>query len=432
MPVSMALAPVIYTECGDLPAIVQQHRQAEGFRRRHGFHRADGMLPHVPKMMGRALVEAIHRRKGREKREDHVAVRAKDIPCASPAQELGQLHVDALRRYVGQGVLQFVNGLVRVGVDGKAVYRGEPHSPHDAQGILAKALAGVAHAADQPRRQILLAPKGIHHAGFLAPGHRVDREIPAGQVLAHVCDEDHLVRVAVVGVLAVHAEGGHLIGLMVVHDRQRAVLQARLNDVAVRKHPLHLMRERVGTHVPVLGRNAQQRVADAPAHHIGLITRIMQPFQHESCALGQFKHGSRSFLVRVPLLYMMCGPICKPSFRALLCILHNFRMYFSLPNFPFLPRNFCANTCNFRGMVVQYTSWFLPQRWAAACVCESTHVPQEGSSLLKKPAKSSAASLHPSNTCRRAAPLIACFHQASAPRVRTKVASLWSGLLQTA
>ena len=95
-------------------------------------------------------------------------------------------------------------------------------------------------------------------------------------------------------------------------------------------------------------------------------------------------------------------------------------------------RKICGSACNFHAMVLQYTSWFLPRRWAAACVCESRHVPQEGSSLLKKPAKSSAARPHPSNSCGGAAPLKACFHQASAPRVRTKVTSLWSGLLQIA
>ena len=102
------------------------------------------------------------------------------------------------------------------------------------------------------------------------------------------------------------------------------------------------------------------------------------------------------------------------------------------PFFPSAGKKFCGSACNFSGSVIQYTSWFLPRRWAAACVCESRHVPQEGSSLLKKPAKSSAARPHPSNSCGGAAPLKACFHQASAPRVRTKVTSLWSGLLQIA
>ena len=120
-------------------------------------------------------------------------------------------------------------------------------------------------------------------------------------------------------------------------------------------------------------------------------------------------------------------------FSELICIFCTiFSRIFLFPFFPSRERKFNASACNFRREVLQYTSWFLPRRWAAACVCQNTRVPQEGSSLLKRPAKSSAARPHPSNPCGWTAPLNACFHQASAPRVRTKVTSLWSGLLQIA
>ena len=108
------------------------------------------------------------------------------------------------------------------------------------------------------------------------------------------------------------------------------------------------------------------------------------------------------------------------QFQALipLCTLHNYHSHISTYNLSCAAEKFLASPCNFRLRVLQYTSWFLPQRWAAACVCESTHVPQEGFSLLKKSAKSSAVRPHPSNSCDPTAPLNACFHQASAPRVR--------------
>ena len=124
---------------------------------------------------------------------------------------------------------------------------------------------------------------------------------------------------------------------------------------------------------------------------------------------------------------------CKSLARDRNCSLFTiFVHYFLHSIFPYMQEIFRGSACIFSGSVIQYTSWFLPRRWAAACVCESTRVPQKGFILLKKPAKSSAARPHPSNSCGWTAPLNACFHQASAPRVRTKVTSLWSGLLQIA
>ena len=49
--------------------------------------------------------------------------------------------------------------------------------------------------------------------------HGVDSEVPAGEILAHVGHEAHLVGVAKVGVRALHAIGGDLHRLVVDHGR---------------------------------------------------------------------------------------------------------------------------------------------------------------------------------------------------------------------
>ena len=99
---------------------------------------------------------------------------------------------------------------------------------------------------------------------------------------------------AVIGVLAIHAEGRHLEGLVVVHHRECAMLKARLDHMTISEDPLHFMRQRIGAYVPILGNLAQECIADASAHNIALIAGILQPFEHKFSARWQLPHGISS------------------------------------------------------------------------------------------------------------------------------------------
>ena len=112
--------------------------------------------------------------------------------------------------------------------------------------------------------------KGIHQPGLRIPCHRVDGEITPGKVVHHIGYKRHAVRVAVVGVAAIDAEGRHFIGNTVAQDGQRAVLQAGFDDAAVGKNSLHLLWARAGANIPVMREQAKQAVAYASANDIGV------------------------------------------------------------------------------------------------------------------------------------------------------------------
>ncbi len=99
----------------------------------------------------------------------------------------------------------------------------------------------------------------------------VDGEVPAAQVLLQRAGELHPVRVAAVGVGPVPAVGGHLHPVSAEH-RHRAVLQSGGGRVG-REQLQDFVRRRVGGHVPVPRRPAQQPVPHRAPHAPGLIAR---------------------------------------------------------------------------------------------------------------------------------------------------------------
>jgi len=129
---------------------------------------------------------------------------------------------------------------------------------------------------------------------------------------------------------------------------------------------------------------------------------------------------------------MMSRAVASPSFSLVCAHCTISHTIFLHPFFCRQENNFRAKACNFRTVVVQYTSWFLPRRWAAACVCEIRVFHKRGQVFLRSQQDQVLHGRILPIHATQAAPLNACFHQASAPRVRTKVTSLWSGLLQIA
>ena len=173
----------------------------------------------------------------------------------------------------------------------EAVHRCKAQRPQDAQRVLPEAHARVSHAADNALPQILLPAEGIHQPAFRMIGHGVDGEIPPGQVLPHIGNEGHAIRVAMVGICAVHPEGGYFIGHVVDDHGQGAMLEPRFHHVAIPEHPLHFLRRGRGAHIPILGRDPQQGIPHAPAHHIRLVPRRIQPLQ-EPCRRLWYLHDS--------------------------------------------------------------------------------------------------------------------------------------------
>ena len=173
--------------------------------------------------------------------------------------------------------------LERVGVDREAEARGEADGAEHADGVLAEADVRVADAAQDPLAQVAQAADVVDHAVLeRVVEERVHREVAAEGVLlgraegvvAHLVERAGRLRVAAAGRggaggvvrLRVAAEGRGLDLLLAEADQREA--EAAPDDEGVAEEPLDLARAGVGRHVEVLGRAAEEDVADAAADEI--------------------------------------------------------------------------------------------------------------------------------------------------------------------
>ena len=74
------------------------------------------------------------------------------------------------------------------------------------------------------------------------------------------------------------AERRHLDDLAAeMHVRQA---EAPADEAAITEQPAHLLGQRVGRHVEILGRDAQQQIAHRAAHQKRLVAGVLQPVKH--------------------------------------------------------------------------------------------------------------------------------------------------------
>ena len=132
-----------------------------------------------------------------------------------------------------------------------------------------------------------LSVKGIRKTGFGIPGHGIDGEIPPGQVFRQVVHKVDRVRMTVVGIVPVNPVGGYLIGNMIHHNGQCAVLQAGFHGMKIMKDFLHLLRQGGGTDIPVMGLQAQHGITDAAADHIRRKAGFIQPAEQDGDGSGK-------------------------------------------------------------------------------------------------------------------------------------------------
>ena len=146
---------------------------------------------------------------------------------------------------------------------------GEAQGAEHAQGVLLKAQLRAAHAADAAALQIRKPAEGIHQQPVRGQGHGVDGKVPAAQIGGQLPHKAHRLRVAVVGIILLRAEGGHFHGTGIDTDGDRAVFQPGGPGAGKDRH--HLLRQGAGTDVPVMGPDAQGHIPDTAAHQIGHI-----------------------------------------------------------------------------------------------------------------------------------------------------------------
>ena len=178
---------------GRLGHVVQECRPAQRGARppaRELLHaRADArrVLEHVMGVIGALLVKAGHRRELGARRPRATANSWRSAHARAPWRESrpapGRCARTRWYRELGRTGLE---RRLRRGLDQRAQPAGKAHRAQHAQRVLLEALARLPHRADDARREVLLATKGIEQAALGVKGHRVHGEVAARQVLAHV------------------------------------------------------------------------------------------------------------------------------------------------------------------------------------------------------------------------------------------------------
>ena len=176
---------------------------------------------------------------------------------------------------------------------------GKPDAPQDAQRVFPEAPVRLSHTAENALFQVCLAAKGVGVSAPGGPGNCIDGEVPSGQVGFDIRHEFHPPGVAVIVIAALRAEGGDLCHAAGEPQTHGAVADAHGILLYIPENSLDLLRPCPGGDVVVIGRQPQQFVADAAAHQIGGIARLLQgaedPFglgtgEHLSPPQGEARH----------------------------------------------------------------------------------------------------------------------------------------------
>ncbi len=145
------------------------------------------------------LRKAEHRPQLRDRDGQHIGKFPQHCVHVLPAEELCQLAAHALRREILQQRAIAMDGRRRLRRDLKAEHGRKAQRAQDAQPILLKAAARLAHAAHNAARNVLRPAADVDQPRARMVGQRVHREIAAQQILAQAARKAHGVRPPVVG-----------------------------------------------------------------------------------------------------------------------------------------------------------------------------------------------------------------------------------------
>ena len=212
------------------------------------------------------------------------------------AKQLAQFLPHPLWRKAGQQLPALAGGRLGSWVDGKAQHGGKAQQAQNPQSVLLKPADRLAHAAQQAGLQIRPPSKRVPQAAIRVPGHGIDREIPAGQVLLNGGGVADGLWAAVAGVGPVRPEGGDLHQPLGKNQAYGAVGPACVHSGKLGKAGQHLLRAGLGSNVPVRGGPAQQAVPDAAAHTPGRMAPGLQAVQNVADVRGN-GNGHRRLLI---------------------------------------------------------------------------------------------------------------------------------------
>ena len=143
-----------------------------------------------------------------EFREDHLCdsklICIPDLFRMIGNQKLYKLCLDTFCTDIGKIWCKFSDRLSGLFLDLKSKLCRKTDRPQNPQGILRKTCLSISHTADHTFFQILHPMKQIHQSVLFIVRHRIDRKIPAQQILWQASGKLHFTRMPVVFVFPVN------------------------------------------------------------------------------------------------------------------------------------------------------------------------------------------------------------------------------------
>ena len=152
----------------------------------------------------------------------------------------------------------------------------KPDTPQNPQGILPKPLHRIPNGPENAVFQIVSAAKGVGKAAMGGPGHGIDSEIPPGKIRLHMGDKGYPVRMTIVPVGSLCAEGGDFHHGAVGDDAYSAVFFACKNQGILGKYRFRLLRQSGSAKVKIRRLQSQTVIPYAAADAPGLVSGIFQ------------------------------------------------------------------------------------------------------------------------------------------------------------
>ena len=224
-----------------LSHIMEQHHEPEHLVRRNTAHRYKCMLTRRVCMVGIVLPLYHDPVKFRHDHRGNACLIRQPEPVRQwRCHELHQFRLDPLRTDLIQLLRHIPDRIPHIIRQGKSELGREPYRPQHPQSVLPEALLRVTDAPDHLIFQILHPTELIHEPGLWSIRHRIDRKIPAFQIFCQIRGKCHTFRVTAVLIRAIDPVRRHLKAFFSIHDRHRAVLDARVD--CPRKQRFYLLR----------------------------------------------------------------------------------------------------------------------------------------------------------------------------------------------
>ena len=251
--------------------IMKQHRQAKYLIRTDQHHTVQNMLAHRITVM-RCILFRLHTPvKLRQKLfRDSGLICHPQIIRMRRSQKFHKFSLDSFCADTLQIWCQCTNTALCFFFNRKSQLCRKTYRTENAKRIFMEAFHRISDAADDLRLHVFHSVKKIDQTSYRMIRHRIDRKITSFQVFFKARSKHHLLRMAAVFIVTIHAVSRHFIAFFVHQYSYGAMLQPGIH-CAVKKL-FYLLRRCRSRNIPVIWCTSQDRIPHTAADHIGFIT----------------------------------------------------------------------------------------------------------------------------------------------------------------